>query len=89
MTAIENDEITVLVLLDYLKAIDCISHEFLLAILSYIGFSHDAITFFKNYLCNRSQMVRFNNTYSSNIALDRGVPQGSILGPLLYTIYTC
>lgn len=88
LTAIENGETTILVLIDYSKAFDCINHEVLLSILSYIGFTNDAITFFKSYLYNRSKRVKVNNTYSTGITLDSGVPQGSILGPLLYTIYT-
>lgn len=84
----DDDELTALVLLDYSKAFDSINHNILYAILSFIGFSIDAITFLTNYLYNRKQIVKLNNQVSNALTLDRGVPQGSILGPLLFSIYT-
>lgn len=88
LLATENDELTVLTLIDYSKAFDCINHGILLAILHYIGFSNTAVFFIGNYLSNRKQIVKLNDNMSTEGDLDRGVPQGSILGPLLFLIYT-
>lgn len=88
LEATDEDELTVLILLDYSKAFDCINHEILLAILHYIGFHKNAVNLIRNYLKDRKQIVRLNNEISLEGILDRGVPQGSILGPLLFSIYT-
>lgn len=79
---------TALLLLDYTKAFDCINHEVLLSILHYIGFETNAVKFIQNYLQHRTQIVKLNNNLSLESSLDRGVPQGSILGPLLFSVYT-
>lgn len=78
---------TVLVLLDYTKAFDTISHKLLLAILSYTGFSADAVAMIHSYLSNRYQIVHTENRQSTKNKILRGVPQGTILGPLLFNIY--
>lgn len=88
LTASDQNELTVLILLDYSKAFDCINHEVLLSILSYIGLGQNALHLLNNYLTNRKQIVMLNNDVSQEGLLDRGVPQGSILGPLLFSIYT-
>lgn len=84
----DDNKLTALILLDYSKAFDCINHKILYSICSYIGLSTNSITFLTNYLTNRKQIVKFNNQLSNALILDRGVPQGSILGPLLFSIYT-
>lgn len=86
--AIDKGHCTILVLLDFSRAFDTISHDLLLSILHYIGLTEDAIKFFENYLKGRQQKVLINNNSSNYIALRSGVPQGSILGPLLFAIYT-
>lgn len=88
INAVDRDELTALILLDYSKAFDCINHKILLAILHFLGFSRDTVEFFKNYLSSRKQIVKLNNNRSSEGILDCGVPQGSILGPLLFSLYT-
>ena len=69
------------------KAFDSLSHELLLAKLDAYGFSYNAIKVIHNYLVNRHQRVRINSKYSSWSEIINGVPQGSILGPLLFNIY--
>ena len=69
------------------KAFDSIPHDLLIASLYAYGFSINAVTFFNSYLKRRNQNVRINNTHSVFQVLLSGVPQGSILGPLLFNIF--
>ena len=55
--------------------------------MTYLGFSKNAITWFKSYLCERKFKISINTSYSSPSNLLCGVPQGSILGPLLLLLY--
>lgn len=86
--AMDQSEVTILILLDYSKAFDIINHELLLAKLYYYGLSDSAINWFENYLSNRSQIVKAGGQLSNEMSITKGVPQGSILGPLLFTIFT-
>ena len=74
-------------LTDLSKAFDCLAHDLLIAKLHAYGFDMNALRFINNYLSDRLQRIRINNTYSSWKELIFGVPQGSILGPLLFNIY--
>lgn len=76
------------VLLDCSAAFDLIDHELLLVKLSVYGFKTSAINWMKSYLSNRQQCVLFNGTLSNIKSLQCGIPQGSCLGPLLYSIFT-
>ena len=71
------------------KAFDCISHDLLIAKLKAYGFSYKSLCLIKNYLSNRYQRTKINNTFSTWLEILYGVPQGSILGPLLFNIYIC
>ena len=75
------------ILMDLSKAFDTINHELLLAKLHAYGFSKQALSILSSYLDNRKQRVKINNTFSSWTDLIQGVPQGSVLGPLLFNIY--
>ena len=75
------------IFLDLSKAYDTVDHELLLAKLSYYGFGRDAIDLIKNYLSNRFSIVYFGNKLSKKEKLEKGVPQGSVLGPLLFIIF--
>lgn len=88
LRGIDQQEVTVLVLLDYSKAFDTINYEIMLSVLKYIGLSEKATKFFRNYLSNRFQRVKIDNIVSTPLEVSCGVPQGSILGPLLFTLYT-
>ena len=73
--------------LDLSKAFDSIDHDILLSKLKYYGFTNPAISLIKNYLTDRYQFVSIENTSSSKLLMKAGVPQGSILGPLLFNIF--
>ena len=84
--AMDNGEIVFLVLLDYSKAFDLANHNLIIAKLRALGFDESALDWLKSYLDNRKQKVLLDSDESSLIELENGVPQGSILGPLLFTI---
>ena len=75
------------VLMDLSKAFDCVNHELLLAKLDAYGFNRDALKTILDYLSNRWQRTKINATFSSWSELKVGVPQGSVLGPILFNIY--
>ena len=76
-------------LTDLSKAFDCLVHDLLIAKLNAYGFSYRALKLVYNYLTNRKQRVKINCTFSNWNDILLGVPQGSILGPLLFNIYMC
>lgn len=88
MKHVDNNLFVALVLIDYTKAFDMINHELLLSILYCIGFSKNTVTFFQNYLNDRTQCVCIGDDLSVPLVLKTGVPQGSVCGPILFLIYT-
>lgn len=77
-----------LVLLDFSKAFDTIDHQILLTKLRLYGIEESAINVFRDYLTERKQIVKVDDRFSELFDLSAGVPQGSILGPLLFILYT-
>ena len=76
-------------LTDLSKAFDCIPHDLIIAKLEAYGFQIDALRLVHDYLSNRKQRVKLNETFSSWRNIEYGVPQGSILRSLLFNIHIC
>ena len=85
--AMENGFITIGIFLDLSKAFDTINHQILLTKLHHYGIRGNAHNWFASYLLNRQQYSEYGDAKSSSQILRHGVPQGSILGPLLFLIY--
>ena len=74
-------------LTDLSKAFDCLDHELLTAELKAYDFNLPALRFINDYLSNRKQRTKIENTYSTWLDIIFGVPQGSILRPLLFNVF--
>ena len=87
LEAMDNGNVNIAVLLDLKKAFDVVDHEILLKKLNIYGCNDSTLCFFKSYLSGRTQQVKIGNTKSKKLYVCYGVPQGSILGPLLFILY--
>ena len=88
INALESGKLAGICLLDMSAAFDVVDHRLLLQKVSAYGFQEDVVAWLESYLNNRAQAVSINGDISELINIQSGVPQGSILGPLLYTLYT-
>ena len=79
--------VTGMILINLQKAFDTINHDILLKKVNIIGFSDHTVKWFQSYLSNRKFMVNLENSFSEVSSISCYVPQGSILGPLLFLVY--
>ena len=87
LSSMSKKQVSLLLLIDFSKAFDVIEHEILLSKLMHYGVRGIVLDWFKSYLKGRTQFVAIENVDSSPKHIEYGVPQGSILGPLLFVIY--
>ena len=85
--ALDKREYVSTLFMDLSKSFGAINHDLLIAKLKAYGFSKEALTLMKSYLKNQKQKVQINNKFSSEKDVIRGVPQGSIDGPLLFNLF--
>ena len=87
LTNINNDELNGVIFVDFKKAFDVIDHNLLLRKLAIYGMSDSTMEIFRSYLKNRQQCVTIGTRTSTLSTLKYGIPQGSVLGPILFSLY--
>ena len=88
LEALEQGDMGGICKIDMRAAFDVVDTQLLLEKLELYGFERNSVQWIWSYLTYRSQRVYIEGSLSDHLALDAGVPQGSILGPILYTIFT-
>ena len=89
LSAADDRRVTLLALLDMSAAFDCVDHNLLLCQLEKrFGITDDALLWITSFLTDRTQQIRYNDSSSPLSPIHHGVPQGSVLGPILFNMYT-
>ena len=87
INSLENGEIPCSIFLDFAKAFDTVNHSILLQKLNHSGIRGKTFEWFQSYLKDRKQCVSLKDTESTYLCMKNGVPQGHVLGPLLFLLY--
>ena len=87
LNSLDNGQLVGVVLVDFKKAFDLVDHKIFLQKLKIYGLCDESLNWFSSYLLNRSQRVSVNNVLSQHKSILYGVPQGSILGPLMFLMF--
>ena len=87
LDSLNRQQVSLLLLIDFSKAFDMVEHDILLDKLNHYGIRGNILNWFKSYLSDRKQFVTIDGIDSGEKVMKYGVPQGSILGPLLFIIY--
>jgi len=86
-SAIDQNSYSCGIFLDFSKAFDTVNHNILIQKLEHYGIRGTSKPWFESFLINRSQFVTLGNVKSDTLPISCGVPQGSVLGPLLFLLY--
>ncbi|CAF0946219.1 unnamed protein product [Brachionus calyciflorus] len=86
-SALNKKLISFALFIDFKKAFDLVDPDLLIFKLSCYGFNESSLELIRNYFHNRKQIVKFNDTLSEPLLLKKGVPQGSVLGPVFFLIF--
>ena len=87
LKALDNGELVGVIFVDFRKAFDLVDHDILMKKLELYKFNQVSLNWFRSYLSGRKQIVSFKNVVSERETVKCGVPQGSILGPLLFLLF--
>lgn len=85
--AMDKRNLTLLTLIDFSNAFNCVDHDILVAVLGALNMSKAALNWFESYLCDREQRIRVDDVFSDWCPLLAGIPQGGVLSPLLFSIF--
>ena len=84
---LDQNKVVGALLIDLSKAFDCLPHDLLIAKLEAYGFQKETLNLLYSYLTNRKQAVKIKDTTSDFLDILSGIPQGSILGPIMFNIF--